>query len=106
MPDRGGTIARTAATGLLTGLLCPGGASAAFANPTPNRPGAPNQTCWTFLAAGGQTPGHTGSSPGSPFDEPGLGSQPNGRRGGPACRNAGTPSPYGVACYQRFARSS
>ncbi|MFI8454942.1 hypothetical protein [Kitasatospora sp. NPDC085464] len=97
---------RTAATGLLAGLLCLGGASVAFANPTPNQPGPPNQTCQDFLAVGGHTPGHTSSSPGSPFDEPGFGSQPNGGKGGQAYSNAGAPSQYDVACYQQFVHST
>ncbi|MQS15634.1 hypothetical protein F7Q99_26025 [Streptomyces kaniharaensis] len=97
---------RSAATGLLAGLLCLGGAGVAFANPTPNQPGPPNQTCQDFLALGAQAPGHSSSSPGSPFDEPGFGSQPNGGTGGQAYNAAGAPSQYDVACFQQFVHST
>jgi hypothetical protein len=46
--------------------------------------------------AGGHTPGNTASSPGSPFDEPGFGSQPNGGNGG---QHYSEKSQYDVACY-------
>ncbi|MER7754156.1 hypothetical protein [Kitasatospora sp. NPDC097643] len=93
---------RAAATGLLTGLLCLGGSAVAFADPVPGPPGPPNQSCQDVLTAGGQTPGHTSSSPGSPFDEPGFGSQPDGGKGGQAYEKANAPSQYDVACFQQL----
>ncbi|WP_031069562.1 hypothetical protein [Streptomyces sp. NRRL WC-3742] len=98
---KGRLTVRAAATGLLAGLLCLGGASTAFANPAPGPHGPPNQTCQDFLALGVSAPGHSASSPGSPFDEAGFGAQPNGGTGGNAYNNAGAPSQYDVACYQQ-----
>jgi hypothetical protein len=80
-------------------------ASAAFAvvGPTdalgasnPSGTGPPNQSCQTIEAAGGTTPGHSASSPGSPFNEPGINSQ-NGGTGG---QHYSPSSQYDVACYQ------
>jgi hypothetical protein len=73
-------------------------APAAYAgkgNPSPTGTGPPGQSCQAFLP-GGVTPGHTASSPGSPFDEPGFGSAPNGGTGG---LNYSEKSQYDVACY-------
>jgi hypothetical protein len=62
----------------------------------PSGTGPPSQSCQDQLSAGGTTPGHSASSPGSPFDEPGFGSQPNGGTGG---LNYSEKSQYDVACY-------
>jgi hypothetical protein len=62
----------------------------------PSGTGPPSQSCQDQLTAGGTTPGHSASSPGSPFDEPGFGSQPNGGTGG---QNYSEKSQYDVACY-------
>jgi hypothetical protein len=45
--------------------------------------------------SGGTTPGNSASSPGSPFNEPGFGSQ-NGGTGGAHYSQS---SQYDVACY-------
>jgi hypothetical protein len=86
----------------LTGLLGLGGTATAMAasNPSPSGTGPPNQSCQDFEGPGGtNAPGHSGTSPGSVFNEPGFGSQ-NGGTGGNAYNAAGAPSQYDVACYQ------
>ena len=90
----------TGVAGLVGGAVVVGGAGTAMAAANPSGHGPPNQNCQAVLTAGGTTPGHTSSSPGSPFDEPGFGSQPNGGKGGIAYNNAGAPSQYDVACFQ------
>jgi hypothetical protein len=71
------------------------GSAAAFAAGNPNGTGPPSQSCQDIEAAGGTTPGHSASSPGSPFNEPGINSQ-NGGTGG---QNYSEKSQYDVACY-------
>ena len=61
----------------------------------PSGTGPPSQSCQDQLTAGGTTPGHAASSPGSPFNEPGFGS-PNGGTGG---ANYSPNSQYDVACF-------
>lgn len=90
---------RIAATLVLTGLLGLGSAATAMAASNPSGTGPPNQSCQDFLGAGGIAPGHSASSPGSVFNEPGFGSV-NGGTGGSAYNNAGAPSQYDVACFQ------
>ncbi|MFD8482182.1 hypothetical protein ACFYS8_28740 [Kitasatospora sp. NPDC004615] len=92
---------RIVATGLLTGLLCLGGAATAMAAANPSGTGPPNQSCQSFETpgTGAGAPGHSGTSPGSVFNEPGFGST-NGGTGGAAYNNAGAPSQYDVACFQ------
>lgn len=68
----------------------------AWADPTGNSP--PNQSCQSFTAT--TRPGHSASSPGSVFNEPGINST-NGGTGGNAYNNAGAPSQYDVACFQQ-----
>ncbi|MEV7116957.1 hypothetical protein [Kitasatospora griseola] len=89
------------ATGLLAGLLCFGGAATAMAAANPSGTGPPNQSCQSFETpgTGAGAPGHSGTSPGSVFNEPGFGST-NGGTGGAAYNNAGAPSQYDVACFQ------
>jgi hypothetical protein len=55
--------------------------AAALAAGNPSGTGPPSQSCQDIEAAGGTTPGHSASSPGSPFNEPGINSQ-NGGTGG------------------------
>jgi hypothetical protein len=61
----------------------------------PNGTGPPSQSCQAIEASGGTTPGHSASSPGSPFNEPGINS-PNGGVGG---QHYSESSQYDVACY-------
>jgi hypothetical protein len=69
------------------------GAAPAFADST-GTTGPPSQSCQDFSA--GTRPGHSGSSPGSPFNEAGINS-PNGGTGG---ANYSEKSQYDVACFQ------
>jgi hypothetical protein len=71
-------------------------ASSAYAGGgNPNGTGPPSQSCQSIEAAGGTTPGHSSSSPGSPFNEPGINS-PNGGTGG---QHYSEKSQYDVACF-------
>jgi hypothetical protein len=70
--------------------------TAVLAAPNPNGQGPPSQSCQDIEAAGGTTPGHASSSPGSPFNEPGINSE-NGGTGG---QHYSEKSQYDVACYQ------
>src|SRR5215470_2851243 len=92
---------RIAATLLLAGLLGMGSATAAMAAANPNGVGPPNQSCQAFetVGTGAGAPGHSGTSPGSVFNEPGFGST-GGGTGGNAYNAAGAPSQYDVACFQ------
>ena len=77
-------------------LLVGSAAPALAANPhsTDNPTGPPSQSCQDFSAT--TRPGHSGSSPGSPFNEPGINSD-NGGTGG---ANYSESSQYDVACFQ------
>src|SRR5216683_3625609 len=91
---------RRVTTTLLVGFLGLAGAATATAASNPNGTGPPNQSCQAFEGPGGtNAPGHSGTSPGSVFNEPGFGSA-NGGTGGNAYNTAGAPSQYDVACYQ------
>ena len=70
--------------------------AAALAAANPAGTGPPSQSCQDIEAAGGTTPGQSASSPGSPFNEPGINS-PNGGIGG---QNYSESSQYDVACFQ------
>ncbi len=72
------------------------GPAVALGASNPSGSGPPNQSCQSIEAAGGSTPGHSASSPGSPFNEPGINSQ-NGGTGG---QHYSPSSQYDVACYQ------
>ncbi len=74
-------------------------ASVALAAPNPSGTGRPNQDCVAIEAAGGRAPGHSSTSPGSIFNEPGVNSV-NGGKGNQAYEAAGAPSQYDVACFQ------
>jgi hypothetical protein len=71
------------------------GAPGAFAAPNPSGQGPPGQSCQDITAAGGTSPGHAASSPGSPFNEPS--STSNGGTGG---QHYSEKSQYDVACFQ------
>lgn len=62
----------------------------------PSGTGPPSQSCQEIEAAGGTVPGHSSSSPGSPFNEPEINSE-NGGTGG---QHYSEKSQYDVACYQ------
>ena len=81
---------------LASAALAAVGPAGAFAAANPSGTGPPSQSCQNTEAAGGTTPGHAASSPGSPFNEPGINSQ-NGGTGG---QNYSEKSQYDVACYQ------
>jgi hypothetical protein len=87
---------RTAAFVVVLGAatLVPAGIASAASNPSGT--GLPSQSCQDIEASGGTTPGHAASSPGSPFNEPGINSQ-NGGTGG---QHYSETSQYDVACYQ------
>ena len=91
---------RLMTTVLVAAGIAAGGAATASAAVNPSGTGPPNQSCQSFEGPGGtNAPGHSGSSPGSVFNEPGFGSV-NGGTGGSAYNNAGAPSQYDVACFQ------
>ena len=69
---------------------------AAAGNPSPTGTGPPSQSCQDQLTNGGMTPGNSANSPGSPFNEPGFGSQFGGTGG----LNYSPKSQYDVACLQ------
>jgi hypothetical protein len=83
-------VAVTAAAAV---LAIPTGALAAS---NPSGHGPPSQSCQDIEAAGGTTPGHAASSPGSPFNEPGI----NTTNGGTGGQNYSESSQYDVACFQ------
>jgi hypothetical protein len=62
----------------------------------PSGTGKPSQSCQEIEAAGGRTPGKAASSPGSPFNEPGI----NSTEGGTGGQHYSENSQYDVACYQ------
>lgn len=68
----------------------------AYAAANPSGTGPPSQSCQDIEAAGGTTPGQASSSPGSPFNEPGINS-PDGGTGG---QHYSEKSQYDVACFQ------
>lgn len=70
--------------------------AAAFAASNPGGMGPPSQSCQDIEAAGGVTPGHAASSPGSPFNEPGI----NSANGGVGGQHYSEKSQYDVACFQ------
>jgi hypothetical protein len=72
------------------------GPAGALAAANPSGTGPPSQSCQDIEAAGGHTPGHSSSSPGSPFNEPGINSQSGGTGG----QHYSQSSQYDVACYQ------
>ena len=69
---------RFLATAIIAGLVAVVPASAAYAGNPNGHTGPPMQSCQDQLLSGGTTPGHSASSPGSPFNEPGFGSTNGG----------------------------
>jgi hypothetical protein len=57
--------------------------------------GPPSQSCQEIEAAGGTVPGHSSSSPGSPFNEEGIDSEEGGIGG----QHYTEASQYDVACF-------
>ncbi|MCW3048169.1 MAG: hypothetical protein JWO74_2453 [Solirubrobacterales bacterium] len=72
------------------------GPAGALAAPNPSGMGPPSQSCQDIEKAGGTTPGHAASSPGSPFNESGI----NSVLGGIGGQHYSQSSQYDVACYQ------
>jgi len=70
-------------------------AAPAWASGNPSGTGRPDQSCQDIEAAGGTTPGNSSSSPGSPFNEPGI----NSTNGGTGGQHYSPTSQYDVACY-------
>ena len=70
--------------------------AASHAATNPSGTGPPSQSCQDIEAAGGTTPGHAATSPGSPFNEPGI----NSTNGGTGGQHYSESSQYDVACYQ------
>jgi hypothetical protein len=77
---------------LVLGVLSPV-ALAGQGNPAGKGP--PSQSCQEIEAGGGRVPGHSNSSPGSPFNEEGIDS-PEGGIGG---QHYSEKSQYDVACF-------
>jgi len=82
-----------AVTGSILSLL-PAGAASAARNPSGT--GLPSQSCQDIEAAGGTVPGHSNTSPGSPFNEAGIDSVSGGVGG----QHYSETSQYDVACFQ------
>lgn len=78
----------SAVAALILGLAGP-----SFAANPPGAPGQPNQSCQSLEP---NTPGHSASSPGSPFNEPGI----NSVSGGVGGQHYAATSQYDVACFQ------
>lgn len=57
--------------------------------------GPPSQSCQEIEAEGGRVPGHSSSSPGSPFNEPEINSEEGGKGG----QHYSEKSQYDVACF-------
>jgi len=81
---------------VVTGAMSLAGAAPALAAANPSGTGPPGQSCQDIEAAGGTTPGHAASSPGSPFNEPGI----NSVNGGTGGQHYSEKSQYDVACFQ------
>jgi hypothetical protein len=90
------------AASCLAGIIITGAAAPAYAGP-------PGDTCQNTANSSGTgqltTPGHSGSSPGSVFNEPGFGSTSGGTGGqayggAPVPGGNGAPSQYDVACFK------
>lgn len=78
------------------GVLALSGATAAFADTTPNAPGQPGQSCQSQSS----TPGSAASAPGSAFNTSGVAGT---HYAGNAPQNSTNPksvSQYDVACFQ------
>jgi opacity protein-like surface antigen len=80
---------------LALALAAPAAATAAR-NPSETGTGLPSQSCQEIEGAGGTVPGHSSSSPGSPFNEPEI----NSELGGTGGQHYNETSQYDVACFQ------
>ena len=78
----------------VAGLLAAVPASAAHADNPFHHTGPPSQDCVAVVNGGGTEPGHTASSPGSPFNEVDLGGS-----GGTGGANYSESSQYDAACF-------
>ena len=79
-----------------TGVALVVPATVAGATGNPAGQGLPSQSCQSIEAAGGVTPGNSATSPGSPFNEPGI----NSVNGGTGGQHYAATSQYDVACFQ------
>jgi hypothetical protein len=61
----------------------------------PGGTGPPSQSCQTIEEEEGTVPGHSSSSPGSPFNEPKI----NSVKGGTGGQHYSEKSQYDVACF-------
>jgi len=86
---------RLTVTIIAAGLAAFAAAPAYAGSGNPSGTGPPSQSCQDVEASGGTTPGHASSSPGSPFNEPGI----NSRNGGTGGQHYSEKSQYDVACY-------
>ncbi|HEX6455917.1 MAG TPA: hypothetical protein VF009_05295 [Solirubrobacterales bacterium] len=77
---------------LVLGVFVPA-ALAGGGNPAGKGP--PSQSCQEIEAEGGRVPGHSSSSPGSPFNEPEI----NSEEGGTGGQHYSEKSQYDVACF-------
>jgi hypothetical protein len=91
---------RSAIAGIAFGAIVFTPVAIAGAASNPSGRGRPSQSCQDIEAAGGTTPGHAASSPGSPFNEPGI----NSVNGGTGGQHYSETSQYDVACFQVSAR--
>ena len=83
------------AASCLAGVVITGAAAPAYAGGgNPSGTGPPSQSCQDSEARGGTTPGNSSSSPGSPFNEPGI----NSINGGIGGQHYSEKSQYDVAC--------
>jgi hypothetical protein len=84
------------AASCLAGIIVSGAAApmAYAGGGNPSGTGPPSQSCQDSEAAGGTTPGHSSSSPGSPFNEPVI----NSVNGGIGGQHYSEKSQYDVAC--------
>jgi hypothetical protein len=76
-------------------VLCASASVALAGGGNPAGKGPPSQSCQEIEAEGGTVPGHSSSSPGSPFNEPEINS-PEGGTGG---QHYSEKSQYDVACF-------
>ena len=88
---------RSVVVALIIAFFSLGLASPALADNPPGPPGPPNQSCQDL---GLTTPVNSANSPGSPFNEPTSGGNPN-NPGGIGGQNYSPTSQYDVACFQQ-----
>jgi hypothetical protein len=87
---------RKLVVGLVVGSIAVLSAPSAYAGSgNPSGTGPPSQSCQAIEASGGTVPGQSSSSPGSPFNEPGI----NSPAGGTGGQHYSEKSQYDVACY-------